>query len=114
MQSLRAKSRQGLREFCAKNGFDPGNVSRIERGIFPPPQDEDKLKKYALALGLQPSSSDWDRFFDLAAIENGRLPSGMAEHKDLARILPLLCRTLQNRPLTPDKLQRLIEMIREG
>ena len=27
-----------LREFCRRNGFDPGNVSRLERGLVPPPQ----------------------------------------------------------------------------
>ena len=27
-----------LSEFCRRNGFDKGNVSRIERGTVPPPQ----------------------------------------------------------------------------
>ncbi len=27
-----------LREFCRRNGFDPGNISRLERGLTPPPQ----------------------------------------------------------------------------
>jgi len=25
-----------LREFCRVNGFDPGNISKIERRSFPP------------------------------------------------------------------------------
>ncbi len=27
-----------LRQFCLENGLDPGNISKIERGILRPPQ----------------------------------------------------------------------------
>lgn len=113
MKQLRADSRQGLRKFCSLHGFDPGNVSRIERGVFPPPQDEEKLAHYAKSLQLRPNSEEWNHFFDLAALENGRLPPDIAADKELVRKLPLLCRTIQNRPITPQGLQRLIDMIGE-
>ena len=50
-----------LRVFCEKNGFDPGNLSRLERGLTPPPHDEKKLAEYALALGLS-ERSGWARY----------------------------------------------------
>ena len=56
-----------LRAFCEKHGFDPGNVSRLERGLVQPPQDEKKLSEFALTLGLIAGTDDWQEFFDRAA-----------------------------------------------
>lgn len=53
-----------LREFCRRNGLDPGNISRIERGLSPPPKEG--VEDLAKALGLQSGSSDWNMFVDLA------------------------------------------------
>ncbi len=39
-------------EFCRRNGFDKGNISRLERGLVPPPQDQRLLESYARALKL--------------------------------------------------------------
>ena len=56
-----------LREFCRRNGFDPGNVSRLERGLVPPPQARQLLESYAKALKLESGtwhgihSSSWPR-----------------------------------------------------
>ena len=38
-----------LRQFCAANGLDPANISKLERNILPPPKEE-KILAYALAL----------------------------------------------------------------
>ena len=46
MKKLRMEKKLTLREFCQTNGFDPGNYSRLERGLFPPPQKEAILVKY--------------------------------------------------------------------
>jgi hypothetical protein len=113
MKELRSASRQGLREFCSHNSFDPGNVSKIERGVFPPPQDDTKLAQYATALQLKRGTAEWKLFFDLAALENGRLPIDIASDKELVKKLPLLCRTIKNKALSADKLERLIELINE-
>ena len=40
-------------EFCRRNGFDKGNISRLERGLVPPPQDPQLLESYAKALKLE-------------------------------------------------------------
>ena len=32
-----------LRQFCAENKLDPGNISKLERGLMAPPQGSDKL-----------------------------------------------------------------------
>jgi transcriptional regulator with XRE-family HTH domain len=58
-----------LREFCLEHGIAPGNYSRLERGLFLPPQSQELMEKYALALGLTSGSDDWLEFFDTAAVE---------------------------------------------
>ena len=58
-----------LRQFCAENKLDPGNISRLERGLMPPPQGSDKLEEYARYLQIKKGSDDWYQFFDLARIE---------------------------------------------
>ena len=78
----------GLREFCRQNGFDPGNVSRIERGLTPPPQASDVLQSYAESLRLEPKSEECERFFNLAAAETGRVPANLLEHKRTVDSLP--------------------------
>src|SRR5438552_14472703 len=55
-----------LREFCRQTGFDQGNVSRLERGLLPPPKSEKGLTAYARGLKLKPKSPEWERFMTLA------------------------------------------------
>ena len=55
-----------LREFCRRTGFDPANVSRLERGLLPPPKSQKLLTSYARGLRLKPKSPEWDRFMTLA------------------------------------------------
>src|SRR5262245_3661456 len=69
-----------LREFCRRNGFEPGNVSRLERGLLAPPQAPEILESYAKALKLESESRDWNTSFDLAATETGRLPKEIVEN----------------------------------
>ena len=61
-----------LREFCRRNGFDAGNVSRLERGVLPPPKSEEVLESYAQALKLRPE--DWQTLEALAVQES--IPNG--------------------------------------
>jgi transcriptional regulator with XRE-family HTH domain len=112
LKELRMVTGMTLREFCLKNGFDPGNYSRLERGMFPPPQREDLLAKYATALGLARGSDEWLEFFDLAATTRGELPRDVLSDDELLAKLPAIFRTLRGSPLSPEKLDALIEQIR--
>jgi transcriptional regulator with XRE-family HTH domain len=38
LKTLRQSGGWTMRDFCLKYGFDPGNYSRLERGMFSPPQ----------------------------------------------------------------------------
>lgn len=101
-----------LRAFCAKHGFDPGNISKLERGVFPPPESEQKLAEYAKALGLQRGSDEWYEFFDRAAAERGRVPVDLLDDEAILGKLPVLFRTLRGAKVDDVHLDEFIERIR--
>lgn len=103
-----------LRAFCERNGFDPGNISRLERGLLPPPRTEDKLGEYARALGLKPGQDEWLEFFDRAAAESGRIPKEILDDEEIVEKLPVLFRTLRGDKVTEADLERLLKKIRRA
>lgn len=70
-----------LSEFCRQNGFDKGNISRLERGLTKPPESPEILQNYADALQLQPDSEDSKAFMRHAAIARGKLPSTVPDER---------------------------------
>ena len=106
-----------LREFCLENGLDAGNVSKIERGILPPPQSREKLERYAQYLGIKEGSDEWLEFFDIARADVGRIPEEILANKDLMAHLPLVFRTLKGQKLTGEQLEKLareLERLNDG
>ena len=102
-----------LRQFCEDNDFDPGNISKLERGILAAPQSDDKLKKYAKALGIKPGGAEYIEFIDLAATSGRNFKVKNIKDPDLLKMLPVLFRTLDKKDLTEDKLERIIKIIKE-
>lgn len=84
-----------LREFCRRNGFDAGNVSRLERGLVPPPRSKELLDAYARALKIIDGSSEWETFYDLAGAETGQIPKEALANPSTVQNLPTLFRTLR-------------------
>lgn len=113
VREKRLAMRLTLREFCDANGYDPGNHSKLERGVLPPPRDAEKLVGLAKALGIKRGSQEWTEFHDWAFVENGQVPDEMMKQKELLRRLPVLFRTIGSKPLSPEKLDQLIEMVRK-
>lgn len=113
-RSLRARSRISLREFCVANGFDPANISRLERGLMPPPESTEKLEAYAKALRVKKGSDDWYTFFDLAAAERGRIPKDVLNDEEVVEMLPVLFRTLRGQRVDDEALDDLVERIRRA
>ena len=110
----RIRLHKTLRQFCAENGFEPDNVSRLERGLLPPPRSKEKLTRYAQALGIEPGSDEWLEFFDLAALEAGRLPKHVLDDQEVVQKLPVFFRTIRNREMAGEDLDALIERIRRA
>lgn len=102
-----------LREFCEKNGFDAGNLSRLERGRMAVPQSQEVLERYARALGIKRGGPEWFEFFDRAAAENGKIPEDLLTDSEIASKLPVLFRALRDDGANEkEKLKELIEIIR--
>lgn len=98
-----------LRGFCIKHDLDPGNTSRLEHGLLPPPQDHEQLEQYARFLELQPGSDAWYTFFDLAAAAKGRIPEELLEDPDVTAKLLVLFRVLREKRLTDEQLHDLLK-----
>jgi transcriptional regulator with XRE-family HTH domain len=109
---MRTRKGWNLRRFCEVHGYDPGNISRLERGVFAPPESPQKLREYAKALALKDGSEEWIEFFDRAAAARGQLPADLQADETLLGRLPVLFRTLRGRKVTPEKLDQLVELIR--
>ena len=114
LKELRTTKGVTLLEFCQANQFDPGNYSRLERGVFPAPHKEELLAKYALALGLTRGSDEWLEFFDLAAASRGAIPTDLLSDEEVVKKLPVLFRTLRGSPVTEEQLAGLVEKIRRS
>ena len=101
-----------LREFCRGNELDPGNISKIERGLLPPPKSKEILLKYASALGINEGTDDWLIFCDLATVSAGKIPTDIVSNEQIMNVLPLLFRTARERTINEEDLQKLVDSIK--
>ena len=109
----RAELRLTLRDCAIRAGIDPGNLSKIERGRLAPPQDAGLLARLVEALELK-GSEEGQRLIDVAAVQNGRIPTDIVQNAALVGALPILLRTVNNRQLDETQVARLLEMIRDA
>jgi len=100
-----------LRAFCERYGYDPGNISRLERNIFSPTLDDEKLAGYASALQIKKDSEEWVFFHDLAHTAKGRLPADIKNSEEMLNLLPAFFRTMRNKNLDKNKLKKLAEFL---
>ncbi|MFQ6671844.1 MAG: helix-turn-helix domain-containing protein [Candidatus Tectimicrobiota bacterium] len=101
-----------LRRFCLEKGLDPGNISKMERGRMPPPQNREKLTQYARHLQIAEGSDEWYEFFDLASAAQGRFPEEVLNDEELVKRLPVLFRTIRGEKVSDEQLNELIELLR--
>jgi transcriptional regulator with XRE-family HTH domain len=112
IKQLRSQKRLGLREFCIAASYDPSNWSKIERGMLPPPQDQDVLNRIVAILGVSETSKERDLIFDYAAIDAGKIPQYVLEDAELVKRLPLFFRTAKGKKPTKEELITLAEILR--
>src|SRR5580693_7900072 len=112
LKRLRIANGVTLRDHCERHHIDPGNYSRLERGLFAPPQKEELLAKYATALGIKKNTDEWLEFFDVAALSRGEIPKDLQD-EELVEHLPVLFRTLRGDRPSSEKLDQLVEMMRK-
>ena len=113
LRQLRLEVGMTLREFCKRTGENAGNLSKIERGKLPPPDSVKKLEKYAKVLGITEQDEIRD-FLDLARLNRGEVPKDILSDEELARVLPLVFRTLRGQKVDEENLRKLAETIRNA
>lgn len=113
-KGLRKERRITLRDFCDSAEADPGNISRMERGDMPPPQDRAILSRYAQALKISTGSDEWYLFFDLAAADRGIIPKDIMDDEQLVKQLPAFFRTLRGQKPTEEDLRKVVEKIKKS
>ena len=113
VKERRAALRISLRSFAEAAGLDPGNASRMERGLVPPPENAEVLDRIAAALQVAKRSADYRRLRDLAAAAKGHIPPDLLSDPEVAALLPILFRTLRSKPLDGAQLEKLIDSIRK-
>lgn len=114
IKDKRLEQKISLRQFCQDNGYDPGNISKLERDLMPPPQSDEKLNELAKALSIKKGSDEYVQLVDLASATNRTFHVKNISDSRLLEKLPAFFRTLDNKQLTEEKLQRMIEIARSG
>lgn len=112
VRQLRLRKGLTLRAFCKCYGHDPGNWSKMERGLIPPPKNPEKLREYANQLGLKYGSDEWYEILDLASIASGTIPEDVLQNSELVSSLPLFFRTIRGAKPRTEDLEKLIEIIK--
>lgn len=100
-----------LRSFSQQFGYDPGNISKIERDMLAPSLDKSTLLGYARALKIKPESEEWVMFHDLANLSKDKIPEDIANQTNSYKYFPLLFRTMRGKKLTREQLERLLDLI---
>jgi transcriptional regulator with XRE-family HTH domain len=109
----RIKKGYTLREFCRKHSLDPGNISKLERGMLPPPESKEKMLEYASYLDIKRGTDEWYQFFDLAATSKGIIPRDLLDDDDLVKSLPIIFRTFRNKKVSKKAVEDLIEKLKK-
>lgn len=113
VKELRIAQEKTLRQFCANNGLDPSNWSKIERNINPPPRDAGTLSRWANLLGLSPSTEQWKDFMCQADISRGQIPREFMADEIFLKKLPVFLRTVRGAELTEKQLDGFIAKVRK-
>ncbi len=112
IKERRQKLGYTLREFCKKHQLDPGNWSRLERGLSKPPQNDKILNEYASYLEIKHDSAEYRDLLDLAEFEQGKIPRDLLKDNELKNLLPLFFRTVRETRPTEEDLIGIIEAVR--
>jgi len=107
------EAKMGLRLFADLIDMAPSNLSDIERGRKLPPNNEEKITQICNALGMANDDARRIQFFDLAANSKGRIPIDVANAIEENPAVPMLVRTVHNRQLSQEKIEKLTEHIKK-
>ena len=97
----------GLRKFANLIEMPASNLSAVEHGRRL--MSDEKLFLAAEVLGLEKDTNEWAGLFDLAS--HTETPPADVQQIASRGFIPALLRTIDNKQLTEDDIQKLIEEI---
>jgi transcriptional regulator with XRE-family HTH domain len=109
LKRLRIAKQISLRDLAERLELDPGNYSRVERGVFAPPP---RAKLDEILQLLEVDEPNREGILDTADIERGSLPTDLQQDEVLVRELPVLFRAV--RKGDREALDQFIEAVRKG
>lgn len=112
IKEARIRAGLTLREFCRTMNVDPGNWSKIERDLLPPPKSQRVLREIALTLKIAENSDSWHEIFDRASISF--IPKDLLDDQSVVEKLPVFFRTLRGDKPARNELEALIRKIKQS
>ena len=107
LKNLRLNAGFGLRKFAGLIEMPASNLSAIAHGRRA--ISKEKLFLAAEVLGLENGTEEWNRLFDLST-QADQLPADVEQIASRG-FIPALLRTIDNKQLTEQDIQRLIDEI---
>lgn len=112
LRDKRVEKNITLREFARLTSYDPSNISKVERGLQPPPSTI-VLKVWAKHLGLEQGSEELQEFLDMASITRNKIPEDMPpEFRN--QLLPALLRTVRSKKLSREEFDNLVRILNKN
>lgn len=102
-----------LRKFCQSIDYDASNWSKVERGLLPPPQEEEKLTSIAEMLGIKKHTDEWQEMKDLARVSANKIPDDISSDKKMMNALPLFFRTVRSEKPSEEDLEKLLALLKK-
>jgi transcriptional regulator with XRE-family HTH domain len=101
-----------LREFSKLTGYDSSNISKVERGLLPPPPASIVLRKWAAVLKLKPGSRETNAFVSAGLAT--RFKKQVKSDRELEALMPAFFRTVGNKKVDPDTYEKLKALLRKN
>lgn len=111
LKLLRLEKEISLRSLAKSSGIDVGNLSKIERSVLNPPQNEDFIDKINKVLKL--NEIEKKKLIDLASSSNGEYPMDIKNQLADYNAIPILLRTISNKRLSDDEIISITEKIKK-
>lgn len=113
-KELRMLSGHSLRSFCKEFDLDPGNISKLERGVMSAPKNEAKLEVLATALRISKGSDKYEKFMNLAEESQGFMKTEGLTDEEIAKKLPVFLRNADGDPINEDQLDNVVQIIKQA
>lgn len=113
LKKLRVEAGLSLRDLAVAAEYDVSNLSKIERGLLPPPAASILVRKWLKIMGINSAVPEYQLLIDLAAAGRTVVPDDLRE-KDVAEYLPAFYRTIRNQRADSATFDELVKLLKRS